>query len=170
MAALRRRFPVALAFLEEAARRGEDGGMVRSVLGRTCPPPRPGWLDGLSEDALATRARARGRFTRNFVIQASAADWANALVAGLRLRLRTLTASIEQGRRGQEPGPGHERGPGPDLVFFQHDEVIVHTPADLADDVVVAVREAGAHATRLVLPEPVPIPLAATVAGSYDKP
>ena len=67
---------------------------VRSVLGRTCPPPRPGWLDGPPGPAQG-RARARGRFTRNFVVQASAADWANVLVAALRRRLSGLP-----GRRG----------------------------------------------------------------------
>ena len=34
MAALRRRFPQALALLENAARIGEAGGIVRSALGR----------------------------------------------------------------------------------------------------------------------------------------
>ncbi len=147
LAALRRRFPTALAWLEDAARRGEDGGLVRSVLGRTCPPPRPGWLDGLTEEALAGRARARGRFTRNFVVQASAADWANVLVASLRLLLP----------------------PGADLVLFQHDEVVVHAPQEVADDVAAAVRAAGEQAGRLVLPEPVPVPLSLVVARAYDE-
>jgi DNA polymerase-1 len=149
MAALRRRFPAALAFLERAARTGEDGGLVRSVLGRTCPPPSDGWIAGVPDAVVAARARGRGRFTRNFVIQASAADWANAFIASLRLRLAGLSAQ-----------------PQPELVFFLHDEVIVHTPTALADDVVRAVQEAGAHACRLVLPEPVPVPLATRVAAT----
>jgi len=33
----------ALELLEDAARTGEDGGIVRSVLGRTSPPGRAGW-------------------------------------------------------------------------------------------------------------------------------
>ena len=81
LAALRRRFPAALAMLEDAARTGEDGGSVRSVLGRTCPPRRPaGWTT--PRVARPARERARGRFTRNFVVQASASDWANVLLAG----------------------------------------------------------------------------------------
>jgi DNA polymerase-1 len=39
---------------------------------------------------------------------------------------------------------------GPHLVFFQHDEVIVHCPQSLADPVVAAVSEAAREAARLV--------------------
>jgi hypothetical protein len=50
MSVLRRRFPAAVGYVEAAARTGEEGGLVRSRLGRTCqggsadPPgrPRPG--------------------------------------------------------------------------------------------------------------------------------
>jgi DNA polymerase-1 len=154
LAALRRRFPAALRLLEDAARAGEDGGTVRSVLGRTCPAPRPGWLDGLAPEAAGARARARGRFTRNFVVQASAADWAGVLLAGLRTRLAALA------------DPGCAR-----LVFFQHDEVLVEAPAGLAAGVVAAVTEAGADATRLVLGDRgVRVPLQAHVVDRYaDK-
>ncbi|MBT0767458.1 bifunctional 3'-5' exonuclease/DNA polymerase [Kineosporia sp. J2-2] len=154
MGALRRRFPQALDLLERAARTGENGGIVRSVLGRTCPPPESSWQDVPPEKALA-RSRARGRFTRNFVIQASAADWANALVAGLRRRLAAM------------PSAGSGRA---ELVFFQHDEVIVHAPATLAEAVVSAVVESGAEATSLVLGERgVHIPLAAAPIASYAE-
>lgn len=151
LAALQRRFPAALRLLEEAAHTGQDGGLVRSVLGRTCPPPRPGWLDGLSEDAARNRARARGRFTRNFVIQASAADWASVLLAVLRTRLSGLD--------------GRAR-----LVFFQHDEVLVETDAGLAGHTVEAIAAAGAEATRLVFGDRgVPVPLDAAVVGCYAE-
>ncbi len=150
MVALKRRFPQALDLLERAARTGENGGTVRSVLGRTCPPPEPTWQDVPPEQALA-RSRARGRFTRNFVIQASAADWANALVAGLRRRLNALSTEAE-------------------LVFFQHDEVVVHAPAALAEATVAAIADSGAEATALVLGERgVRIPLAAAPIGSYAE-
>jgi DNA polymerase-1 len=152
LAALKRRFPRALDLLENAARVGEDGGVVRSVLGRTCPPPQPGWQD-VPDAVAAARGRARGRFTRNFVVQASAADWANVLVASLRTRLAEHVTA----------GSGR-----PELVFFQHDEVVVHTPVGLADGVVAAVTEAGHEATRLVLGDRgVNIPLDAVVATSY---
>ena len=156
LAALRRRFPGALALLEHAARAGEDGGSVRSVLGRVCPPAEPGWLDGLPDAGAAARTRSRGRFTRNFVVQASAADWAAVLVAGLRTRLARLPEL--DGWQAQ-------------LVFFQHDEVIVEAPAAQADRVVAAVEEAGSEATRLVLGDTgVHVPLTAVPVASYaDK-
>jgi DNA polymerase-1 len=151
MAALRRRFPKALALLENAARVGEEGGLVRSVLGRTSPPPDPGWQSG-PEQAVLARSRARGRFTRNFVIQASAADWANVLVAELRLRLVDLAPA--------------------ELVFFQHDEVVVHAPADLAPTVIEAITSAGREATRLVVGDRgMRVPLTGVAVNSYaEKP
>ncbi|HEX6444828.1 MAG TPA: bifunctional 3'-5' exonuclease/DNA polymerase [Streptosporangiales bacterium] len=146
LAELRRRYPVALSLLERAARRGEQGELVRSHLGRTCPPPRPGEVD------TVPRARARGRFTRNFVVQATTAEWTLALLAGLRLRLAEL-------RRG---------GRSVELVFYQHDEVMVHAERSLVDDVRVAVREAGAEATRLLFGDtPVRFPLDVKAAESY---
>jgi DNA polymerase-1 len=161
MAALRRRFPQALDLLEAAARTGEDGGIVRSVLGRTCPPPSPAWQQG-SDTVLMTRARARGRFARNFVIQASAADWANALVAGLRQRLTALAETAIS---------SDEHPKRPDLVLFQHDEVVVHSPESMAQNVIEAITESGEEATRLVLGDRgVRIPLTGVQVASYaDK-
>ncbi len=140
LALLRRRFPEASAFVESAARAGEEGRVVRSALGRACPPPSAAWRSLTSESgdpeqqrdpAAGAAARARGRFTRNFVVQASAADWALVLLALLRARM----AELDQ---------------GPQLVFFQHDEVVVHCPADSAADVADAIEAAAAGATRLV--------------------
>src|SRR5512132_810603 len=45
MTVLRRRFPAAVGYVEAAARTGEEGGLVRSRLGRTCPPPSTTWLE-----------------------------------------------------------------------------------------------------------------------------
>ncbi|MFD0258583.1 bifunctional 3'-5' exonuclease/DNA polymerase [Kitasatospora indigofera] len=158
LATLRRRFPTAMGYVEAAARTGEDGGVVSSRLGRVCPPPSADWQDAAEEadgaaDAGARSARARGRFTRNFVIQASAADWALALLAALRRRLAGLAAT-----------PGDR----PHLVFFQHDEVVVHTPADLADQVAAAVTEAAEEARALVFGDtPVRFPLTTAVVDCY---
>ena len=98
LAVLRRRFPRADAYVEAAARAGEEGRVVRSRLGRSCPPPSAQWRgltasadDPDADDQRARRSlRARGRFTRNFVVQASAADWALVLLAGLRRRLAAM--------------------------------------------------------------------------------
>ncbi|BFV56913.1 bifunctional 3'-5' exonuclease/DNA polymerase [Kitasatospora sp. CMC57] len=157
LATLRRRYPTAMGYVESAARTGEEGGIVRSRLGRTCPPPSADWLD-LTEapetagEAGGRSARARGRFTRNFVIQASGADWALALLASLRRRLTALSSGTDR----------------PHLVFFQHDEVIVHTPVNLADQVVEAVTAAGEEARRLVFGDtPVRFPLSTAVVDCY---
>ncbi|MGY0233100.1 bifunctional 3'-5' exonuclease/DNA polymerase [Longispora urticae] len=228
LATLRRRFPVALDCVEQAARAGEEGRLVRSRLGRTCPSPSVGWwgafegsgLDGpgAGEGGSAeggglgagggrwpgaggpgssggtgggfgagsgqgggpggvpgaesggagggwggassgsdgsggrrdagSRARARGRFTRNFIVQATAAEWALALVAGLRRELMAID--------------------GAELVFFQHDEVIVHCPAGVAGQVTAAVTEAARRAGELLFGDtPVLFPVGAAVVDSY---
>jgi DNA polymerase family A len=170
LAVLRHRFPLAAQYVELAARAGEEGKVVRSRLGRTCPPPSADWRgltaepdDPGAENPRAGRSvRARGRFTRNFVVQASAADWAVVFLAGLRHRLALGP--------GAAPGPRPTAGGGdrPQLVFFQHDEVIVHCPEELAAGVVTAVGEAAAEAGRLVFgPTPVRFPVTTAVVTSY---
>jgi DNA polymerase family A len=184
LAVLRHRFPLAARYVETAARAGEEGKVVRSRLGRTCPPPSQAWRGLTAEpddpDAAEPRAgrsvRARGRFTRNFVVQASAADWAAVFLAELRRRLAVLTlpngtASAPAVLPASPPGavPAATGGDGqPHLVFFQHDEVIVHCPKALALDVVAAVGEAAGEAGRLVFgPAPVRFPVTTAVVTSY---
>ena len=54
------------------------------------------------------------------------------------------------------------------LVFFQHDEVIVHCPRGQADAVVAAVQEAAHEAGRLLFGEtPVRFPVTTAVVESY---
>lgn len=150
LAVLRQRYPIALGLLEEAARAGENGQIVRSHLGRTSPsapePIEPG----------SGHARARGRFTRNFVVQATAAEWAAALLACLRLRLARLVDSHQPGCATAE------------LVFFQHDEVVVHATEALADGVVDAVHESAREATALLFgPTAVRFPLHVDAVTCY---
>ncbi|MFI7026465.1 bifunctional 3'-5' exonuclease/DNA polymerase [Micromonospora sp. NPDC049900] len=158
LAVLRRNYPTAFGHVEAAARTGEAGGLVRSWLGRTCPPGTAGFDagdDGPSDpdaagDPQSPRARAarsRGRFTRNFVIQATAAEWASTLLAVLR---------------------GELAGTDAELVFFQHDEVIVHCPAAQAERVAEAVERAGRRATALLFGETaVRFPLDLSVVECY---
>ncbi len=152
LAALRRRFPVAVGYVDEAARAGERGRLVRTHLGRTCPAGEADAGAGEGGDAESREgaaARARGRFTRNFVVQGSAAEWALLMLAGLRSAL-------------------HGRGLAAELVFFQHDEVIVHCPAGEAEAVVAAVRAAGAEAGRIAFGDtPVRFPFTASVVRCY---
>ncbi|SCL15283.1 DNA polymerase-1 [Micromonospora nigra] len=158
LAVLRRSYPTAFGFVEAAARTGEAGGLVRSWLGRTCPPGAAGPGDGerepvdpvLAGDPQSPRARAarsRGRFTRNFVIQATAAEWASTLLAVLR---------------------GALAGTDAELVFFQHDEVVVHCPAEQAGRVAEAVTVSGERATALLFgATPVRFPLDVSVVDCY---
>ncbi|BCJ32473.1 bifunctional 3'-5' exonuclease/DNA polymerase [Actinocatenispora sera] len=153
LATLRRRFPDAVGYVEAAARVGEQGGLVRSLLGRTCPPAStpvagPGEPAEAAEPVSASSARARGRFTRNFVIQATAAEWALLLLAELRRRLTSMA--------------------GTELVFFQHDEVVVHCRREVAAEVAAAVTASAQEATRLLFgPTPVHFPLDVATVECY---
>jgi DNA polymerase-1 len=83
------------------------------------------------------------------VIQASAADWALVLLAILRRRLASLP-------------------PGSELVFFQHDEVLVHCPEPAAAAVTAAVAAAAEEAGRLVFgATPVRFPVDLAVVACY---
>ena len=170
---LARAYPDALAYVEAAARAGERGEVVSTLLGRGSPRPGADWeqaqLAALADDAgsgLEARARAAGRswgrFTRNFVVQGTAAEWALAWIAETRRRLWALG---ESGTAGLAPEPFAQR---PHLVYFLHDELVVHTPTALAPVVVDEVRAAAAAAGRLLFGDfPVELPLSVGVAESY---
>lgn len=172
MPALTRAFPSAIRLVEEAARAGERGEVVTSRLGRSSPRPGAGWVaaqarasgvDSTPADERRARSQARewGRFTRNFVVQASAAEWALCWMAELRTRLHAL---------GREDGlaAGARLEEGPHLVYFLHDEVIVHTPEHLANAVAEAVVAAAHAAGRLLFGDfPVAFPVTAAVVDSY---
>ncbi|WIM98303.1 bifunctional 3'-5' exonuclease/DNA polymerase [Actinoplanes oblitus] len=150
LAVLRRHYPIAFEYVETAARVGESGGLVRSWLGRTCPPPAGARRDaGLDppDEVAPPPGRARGRFTRNFVIQATAAEWALVLLATLRTALAGTRA---------------------ELVFFVHDEVVVHCPADQAEEVAERIRECAARAGRMLFGDSeVRFPVDVSVVGCY---
>ncbi|HET6529552.1 MAG TPA: bifunctional 3'-5' exonuclease/DNA polymerase [Actinoplanes sp.] len=157
LAVLRQSYPTAFDYVESAARTGEAGGLVRSWLGRTCPPASTGWRDAGSEPPEeagsaelpqgGASGRARGRFTRNFVIQATAAEWALVLLATLRTALEGSKA---------------------ELVFFVHDEVVVHCPEEEAPAVTEAVHASAAQAGRLLFGDTeVRFPLDVSVVECY---
>jgi DNA polymerase-1 len=166
MPRLARRYPRATALVEDAARAGERGEVVHTLLGRGSPAPSGTWAErtadlGEPQEGDGARAdddrrrRAWGRFTRNFVVQGTAAEWALCWLADLRNRLWRLGG----------PDRLEER---PHLVFFLHDEVVVHTPEHLADAVVVEVRAAAAVAGRLLFGSfPVDFPLDVAVVRSW---
>ncbi|MCP9001091.1 bifunctional 3'-5' exonuclease/DNA polymerase [Pseudarthrobacter sp. RMG13] len=161
MPQLARTYPRAVGFVEQAARDGEAGGTVTTRLGRSSPPPSEGWYRS-QQSATAEEqrraesiARSRGRFTRNFVVQGSAADWAACWLAELRRRLRALRAdgSVQA-----------------ELVFFLHDEVMVHAPEAGVQACIGAIEEAAAAAKELLFgPIPVEFPVSVAVVDSYDN-
>lgn len=147
---LRQRFPRAVQYVEQAATAGEHGEVVHSWLGRACPPVADAWRsDSGSHGTAGGTARARGRFTRNFVVQATASEWAGCLLANLRQRLATE--------------------PDSELVFFQHDEVVVHTRNPKAAS--THVTAAAELATRLLFGDtPVRFPMETVVRDCYADP
>ncbi len=110
------------------------------------------------DEALARRlARERGRFTRNFVVQGTAAEWALCWLAELRTRLAGLDAAPAD-RTARASGAVFARRPH--LAFFLHDEVIVHAPLAQADAVSSAIEESARAAGRLLFGDtPVEFPL-----------
>ena len=162
MPRLERAFPQAIAMVEAAARAGERGEVVTTWLGRPSPPPSDRWLEAVSaasiegagpEEARAARSARRdwGRFTRNFIVQGTAAEWALCWMAALRRRLLTI------------PGRPH-------LVFFLHDEVLVHTPQAVAPQVAEAVRDSAAEAGRLLFGDtPVEFALSVSTVDTYAQ-
>ncbi|CAM5339571.1 DNA polymerase I OS=Streptomyces antimycoticus OX=68175 GN=polA_1 PE=4 SV=1 [Streptomyces antimycoticus] len=82
-------------------------------------------------------------------MQGSAADWALLMLAALR---RSLSGA----------------GLRAEIVFFQHDEVIVHCPREEADAVREAITEAGETAGRIAFgPTPVRFPLTMAAVECY---
>nr|WP_231916013.1 bifunctional 3'-5' exonuclease/DNA polymerase [Microbacterium karelineae] len=174
---LRRVFPAAMRLVDDAARSGERGDTVATWLGRTSPPPGDAWHEQQSrasamgasgaEEARARRAaRDHGRFTRNFVVQGTAAEWALAWMADLRLRLAALPP-VEASEAA--PRSGSLFGRRAHLAFFLHDELIVHAPASLADAAAEAMRESAAAAGRTLFGDfPIDFPLDLRVSDGLE--
>lgn len=175
---LARAFPQAIDLVERAARAGERGEVVTTRLGRSSPLPGESWAavqgSAFDEDAGAdvqSRARSQtrswGRFTRNFVVQGTAAEWALCWIASIRRRLWALGEAGGDAAPGLAPPPFDRR---PHLVFFLHDEVVVHAPAVFADAVAREVRAAAEEAGRLLFGDfPVDFPLSVAVTEGYAE-
>jgi DNA polymerase-1 len=158
MPRLTRAFPRAIALVEDAARVGEAGGVVSTLLGRTSPPPGAGSEElppEMGRPDVDRGMRAWGRFTRNFVVQGTAAEWALCWMGILR---RSLAE-----RYGRGPDAPH-------LVFFLHDEVVVHSPEAVAAEVARLVESAAAEAGRLLFgAAPVRFPVTVATVQAYSE-
>ncbi|MGV8857301.1 bifunctional 3'-5' exonuclease/DNA polymerase [Rhodoglobus sp.] len=162
MPQLARAYPQAIALVERAARAGERGEVVSTQLGRSSPPGAHAAHYDESQTpaqraASQERGRSWGRFTRNFIVQGTAAEWALCWMASIRNRLSQLSEVAWF-------------TDAPHLVFFLHDEVVVHAPAHFADDVAEQITQAAADAGRLVFGSiPVTFPLSTAVVDRYDQ-
>ncbi|MEH6780328.1 MAG: bifunctional 3'-5' exonuclease/DNA polymerase [Rhodoglobus sp.] len=161
MPRLARAYPQAIALVEKAARAGERGEVVSTQLGRSSPPGTHAAAYDDSQTpaqraASQERGRSWGRFTRNFIVQGTAAEWALCWMASIRNRLRELSDDAWL-------------TDAPHLVFFLHDEVVVHSPEALAQSVAEHVAAAAADAGRLVFGDiPVTFPLTTAIVDRYD--
>jgi DNA polymerase-1 len=168
MPKLARAYPRAIGMVEEAARAGERGEVVTTRLGRSSPLPTAAWRASQSDaygetateaDASRARGQARGwgRFTRNFIVQGSAAEWALCWMANLRRALH-------------DSAGGAWITDSPHLVFFMHDELVVNCPADRVDAVETAIRVAAVEAGRLMFGAlPVTFPLTVAIVDDYGQ-
>ncbi|WP_026939864.1 bifunctional 3'-5' exonuclease/DNA polymerase [Humibacter albus] len=171
---LTRAFPRAIALVTAAAQAGERGEQVSTLLGRTSPLPSEQWIaeqrqaslpSATTEHERRARSQARdwGRFTRNFVVQGTAAEWALCWMATLRNRL----VALHTDERGRAAAPF---GSSPHLVYFLHDEVVVHAPESVAERAADAIRDSATEAGRLLFGSfPVTFPLSVAVVDSYDR-
>ena len=201
MPRLARAYPLAIALTEAAARAGERGEVVTTRLGRSSPLPGSGWHEAQAQaydpsatasDERQARSRARdwGRFTRNFIVQGSAAEWALCWMAEIRRELASLSSTQSRpdqtgtaltadgapgsvGLPGSAGAPSRARAPfdaSPHLVFFLHDEVIVHTPAAQADVVAQIITTAAETAGRLLFGDfPVDFMLTVATVDNYAQ-
>ncbi|MFL0409712.1 bifunctional 3'-5' exonuclease/DNA polymerase [Microbacterium paludicola] len=175
---LRRAYPRAMGMVDAAARTGEDGGVVATWLGRTSPGPDEAWrsaqerasrpgASAADENRARRIARDRGRFTRNFIVQGTAAEWALAWLADLRLRLAQLPP-VAPADAAPASGPAFARRAH--LAFFLHDEVLIHAPAEQAEAAAEALRESAAAAGRLLFGSfPIDFPLDLRISDSAAK-
>lgn len=110
---MERAYPVALEYLRSAHEQGRAGHSVRTHGGRLVRMYRVS--SRLDERDYRAAVNGRGRFARNAVVQGSAAELFKAWAATVRSLCRPLDAQI---------------------VLCLHDELLVHAPESVADDVV----------------------------------
>jgi DNA polymerase-1 len=113
---LERAYPTAMAYLGRAYDSGVASRAIRTYGGRRIPM----WENPVDApvDSLPSMIAGRGRFARNAVIQGAAAELFKAWAATVRLTTRHLGARI---------------------VLCLHDELLIHVPAEAADEVAAAV-------------------------------
>nr|WP_157551450.1 DNA polymerase [Kineosphaera limosa] len=122
---LERAYPIAMAHLDRAYSAGVRGEPLRTYGGRLIPTG--SFVTGAPIGADPRLDAARGRFARNAIIQGAAAELFKAWAATVRATIREFDAQI---------------------VLCLHDELLVHTPREHADEVAQAVHTALIDAAR----------------------
>ena len=122
---LERAYPTAMAYLGRAYDSGVAARAIRTYGGRRIPM----WENPVDApvESLSAMTAGRGRFARNAVIQGAAAELFKAWAATVRLTTRHLGAQI---------------------VLCLHDELLVHVPAETAEEAAAAVDAALAASSR----------------------
>src|SRR5699024_5563725 len=123
---LEHEYPVAMAYLQRAQDAGRRGEPVRTFGGRLVRTDAVG-RDGGEDEGREALSSGRGRFARNAVIQGSAAELFKAWAATVRVAVRPLRGRI---------------------VLCLHDELLVHAPAESAQEVAAAIDRALTDAGR----------------------
>ncbi len=101
------------------------------------------------------------------MVQGSAAEWSLCWMAALRGRLDAIGARVPSATP-DAVRSGSVFGRSPHLVYFLHDEIIVHTPREVADEVAAAVEESARGAGRLLFGDfAVEFPLDLALVDSY---
>lgn len=101
-------YPVAMAYLEDAARSASAGKDLRTYGGRLVRMG-PSNAAGLGEREARSRAAAQGRYGRNALVQGAAAELFKVWAVTVRARSAALDARI---------------------VLCLHDELLVHVPVE----------------------------------------
>jgi DNA polymerase-1 len=129
---LEQNYPVAMKLLADAADSGAAGQDIFTIGGRRVRM----WKDPSGEgdiDKARSLAAARGRFARNALIQGAAAEFFKVWAIVVRRRARSVGASV---------------------VLCLHDELLVDTAEDRAEETAELVSSAVAEAAHYWSPEP----------------
>ena len=132
LAAMRRAYPVAMAYLRAGEEAGRTARPVRTyggrlVTSRAINPP----LADASPDAVGrhrSAVAAQGRYVRNAMVQGAAAELFKAWAASVRSVLLSWARELDP------PGRAATNRPSAAIVLCLHDELLLHVPADRADE------------------------------------
>jgi DNA polymerase I len=123
-------YPVAMRFLRQAYETGRAGQPVRTYGGRLVRM----WQTeaGLSPEAERANVAARGRYARNAVVQGSAAELFKVWAVTVRARATALDSQV---------------------VLCLHDELLVHAPAEVGEQVRQLLADCLVEAVRRWAPD-----------------